>query len=150
MNPTFIRNKDFWSGVMLLAIGLAAVILARDYPFGTSLRMGPGYFPIVLSGVMVLFGIAMLVQGVMKPEQIEGNWSLRALCILPIATVIYGVLMEHAGFLPALIVLIVVSAYAGREFKLVEVLLLAAGITAGSWALFIWGLGLPYPLIEGL
>ena len=144
------NNRRFLAGVMFIGIGAIAMYIAREYPMGSALRMGPGYFPIVLSGVMIVFGVAMMVQGVMKPEQIEGNWSLRALAILPIATVIFGVLMEHAGFLPALIVLIVVSAYAGREFKLFEVLLLAAGITAGSWALFIWGLGLPYPLIEGL
>ena len=57
--------------------------------------------------------------------------------------------MEHAGFIPALIVLIVGSAAAGTEFKLIEVLLLAVGLTAFSVALFIWGLGLPYPLLVG-
>jgi hypothetical protein len=116
---------------------------------GSALRMGPGYFPIVLSGVMILFGIFMLVQGVVKPEKIEGNWSLRALIVLPVATVIFGVLMEHGGFIPALITLIIISAVAGSEFRLGEVLLLALGLTVGSWALFIWGLGLPYPLITG-
>jgi hypothetical protein len=57
--------------------------------------------------------------------------------------------MEHAGFIPALLVLIFGSAAAGTEFKLVEVLLLAVGLTAFSVALFIYGLGLPYPLLTG-
>jgi hypothetical protein len=62
--------------------------------------------------------------------------------------VTFGLLMEHAGFIPALIVLTFISA-AGSEFKFIEVLLMAIGLTVGSWALFIWGLGLPYPLIVG-
>jgi hypothetical protein len=57
--------------------------------------------------------------------------------------------MEHAGFIPALVVLIFGSALAGKEFKFVEVLLLAIGLTVFSVALFIWGLGLPYPLLLG-
>lgn len=144
------NNKRFLSGLMFIGIGAIAMCIARDYPMGSALRMGPGYFPNVLSGVIVLFGVTMLVQGVMKPERVEGNWSVRALCILPIATVVFGLLMEHAGFIPALIALIFVAAYAGTEFKFGEVLFLAIGLTIGSWALFIWGLGLPYPLIEGL
>jgi hypothetical protein len=144
------NNKRFLSGLMFISIGAVGMYIGRDYPMGSALRMGPGYFPIVLSGVMILFGIFMLVQGVVKPEKIEGNWSLRALIVLPVATVIFGVLMEHGGFIPALITLIIISAVAGSEFRLGEVLLLALGLTVGSWALFIWGLGLPYPLITGV
>jgi putative tricarboxylic transport membrane protein len=57
--------------------------------------------------------------------------------------------MEYAGFVPALIALIIISASASREFKLTEVLILAVGLTVACWALFIWGLGLPYPLFAG-
>src|SRR4051812_5494262 len=100
MNLDIIRNnKDFWAGLMLIAVGVAAVILARDYPFGSALRMGPGYFPIVLGGLLTLFGLSLIVQGLRSNEKIEGNWSLRALIILPISFVLFGVLMEYAGFL---------------------------------------------------
>ena len=142
-------NKEFLSGVHFIGIGALGIFLAQDYPMGTALRMGPGYFPIVLSGILILMGIYCLVQGLLKPERMPHNWSLRALIILPIAMALFGILMEHAGFIPALIVLVFISAAAGREFKFLEVLLMAVGLTAGSWALFIWGLGLPYPLLVG-
>ena len=58
--------------------------------------------------------------------------------------------MEHAGFIPALIALIYVSATASREFKFVEVTLLAIGLTIMCTGIFIYGLGLPYPLIQGM
>jgi hypothetical protein len=51
--------------------------------------------------MIILFGIYCLIQGLLKPEPLPGNWSVRALVILPIATIVFGLLMEHAGFIPA-------------------------------------------------
>ena len=149
MQLEFRNNRDFWAGVMLAATGATAVIIARDYNFGTSLRMGPGYFPTVLGSALVLFGLYFIAVGLKRNEKIEGNWPLRPLIVLPLALVLFGLLIDRAGFIPALLVLIVGSAAAGTEFKLVEVLLLAVGLTVFCVALFIWGLGLPYPLIVG-
>lgn len=142
------NNKDFWAGMMLIGTGAMAIFIARDYPFGSTTRMGPGYFPSVLGGILVLFGIYIMLMGLRRNEKIQGRWSLRALIVLPLSLVLYGVLMKHAGFIPALAVLIFASAAAGREFKFVEVLLLTLVLTGLSVAVFIWGLGLPYPLIQ--
>jgi hypothetical protein len=103
----------------------------------------------VLGGMLALFGIYMVAQGLRSNEKIEGNWSLRALIVLPLSLVLFGVLMERAGFVPALLVLIVGSSMAGRDARLVETILLAIGLTAFAVALFIYGLGLPYPLVVG-
>ena len=146
---TIRNNRDVWAGAMLIGTGMLSVIVARNYAFGTSLRMGPGYFPSVLGGMLVLFGLYLVAAGLKSKEKIEGSWSLRALVVLPLSLVLFGLLMEHAGFVPALMVLIVGSALASSEFRLVEVLLLATGLTAFSVALFIYGLGLPYPLFAG-
>ena len=142
-------NKRFLSGIMFLIIGGVAIYIAQDYPMGSALRMGPGYFPIVLGGIIGLFGIWELIIGVLKPDPVKGNWSLRALIILPLACVIFGVLMETAGFIAALIALVIASAAAGDEFKLWEVLALAVGLTIMCTGIFIYGLGLPYPLFSG-
>jgi hypothetical protein len=144
------ENRGVMSGAMFIGIGALALTIAHDYPMGSALRMGPGYFPNVLGGILILFGILLLAQGLLKPERMTGSWSVRALTMLPLATIIFGVVMEHLGFIPALLILIFLSAFAGREFRLIEVSLLAIGLTVGSWALFIWGLGLPYPLFTGL
>jgi hypothetical protein len=143
------RQRDVWAGLTFLATGVAALLLARGYPAGTALRMGPGYFPRLLAAVLILFGFHAVWKGLRRPERIEGAWSPRALIVLPLAMVLFGVLMEHAGFVPAIAALVVGSAAAGRQFRLLEVLLLTAFLTAVSVAVFVWGLGLPYPLIKG-
>jgi len=143
------KNRDFWAGMMLIGIGAAAMLVARDYEFGSALRMGPGFFPIILGGILIGFGICIMAVGLRNGETIRGSLSLRVLILQSLSFVLFGLLMEKAGFLPALVALVFVSAASGREFKFVEVSLLTALLTLASWALFIWGLGLPYPLIKG-
>ena len=143
------NNRDFFGGLMYIVTGAVGMWIARDYPFGSALRMGPGYFPSVLAGMMIAFGVAIMMMGFKNNEKIKGNWSIRALIVVPLATVTFGYLMEEAGFIPALLVLIPFAAVAGREFKLVEIALLTVGLTILSTLMFIKGLGLPYPLIKG-
>jgi hypothetical protein len=144
------NNRDFWAGIFYIGLGAIGMWMARDYPFGSALRMGPGYFPSVLGGMMIAFGVAVLLMGVKNNEKIKPGFSWRALIILPIATVAFGVTMEEAGFIPALLLLIPISAAASKEFNWIEVGLLTVGLTIMSLAIFIWGLGLPYPMIKGI
>ncbi len=144
------NNRDFFGGLMYIVVGVVGFWMARDYPFGSALRMGPGYFPSVLASMMIAFGVAIMLMGFKNNEKIPGNWSIRALIVLPLAMVAFGYLMEEAGFIPAMLVLIPFSAAAGREFKLVEISLLTIGLTILCTLMFIKGLGLPYPLIKGM
>jgi putative tricarboxylic transport membrane protein len=149
MQLEYRNNRDFWAGAMLIATGAVAIVIARNYAFGTTLRMGPGYFPTVLGALLILFGFYLVIVGLRRNEKIAGNWSLRALIMLPLSMVLFGVLMEYAGFIPALVGLVFGSSAAGKEFKFVEVALLSIVLTAICVVLFIWGIGLPYPLFAG-
>ena len=144
------NNRDFFAGMLYILLGVVGMWIARDYPFGSALRMGPGYFPTVLGGMMIAFGIAVLLMGVKNNEKIKGNWSIRAMIVLPLSAVLFGILMEEVGFIPALAVLIPAAAASGKEFKWLEVILLTIGLTIICTGVFIYGLGLPYPLIKGL
>lgn len=149
MKADIRNNKDFWAGVMFIGTGAAAMFIARDYKFGTALHMGPGFFPSVLGAILILIGLYVLFMGLRSNEKVQGNWSCRALIVMPLALVLFGVLMEYAGFVPALLALVFASAFAGREFKFIEVLLVAAVLIVLSVGVFIWGLNLPYPLLKG-
>ena len=143
-------NRDFFAGLFYIGLGAVGMWMARDYPFGSALRMGPGYFPSVLGGMMIAFGVAVMLMGIKNNEKIKPGFSWRALIVLPIATVVFGIAMEEAGFIPALALLIPVSAAASKEFNWKEVLFLTIGLIILSLAVFIWGLGLPYPMIKGI
>ncbi len=143
-----LKIKDFWGGLMLIVIGAGAVFVARSYHFGNVLHMGPGFFPTILGIILILFGLAIMIKGLIKGERIQGLVSLRALIILLFSLILFGTLIERAGLVPALIALIFCSAYASKEFKLLEVCLLVGVLTLLSISLFIWGLSLPFPLMK--
>jgi hypothetical protein len=149
VKPGLLDNKDVWAGVFLIVVGLTAVVLARNYTFGTALRMGPGFFPTVLGGFMILSGLYILANGLRSGEPLGGSWPLRALIVLPLALVLFGALIDRAGFVPAMLVLIFGSGLAGTDFKLIEMILFSVLLTALCAIVFVWALGLPYPLIAG-
>ncbi len=63
-----IRNpRDFAAGAVYLALGVAAIWIGRNYQFGTSERMGPGFFPTVLGSVLALFGLVSIGRSVHPP-----------------------------------------------------------------------------------
>ncbi len=150
MQRGFLDNKDFWAGLTLIATGAFTLAVAHDYVFGDARRMGPGYFPKVLGAVLILFGLYILATGLRGGEKLQGSWSLRALIVIPLSLILFGVLIDHGGFVPAMFVLIFVSATATTEFRPLEAFLFSAFLTALSVAVFIWGLALPYPLFTGI
>ena len=142
-------NKDVWAGAMLIGIGAAALFVSRGYRFGSAMRMGPGFFPAVLSGILLAFGIGILCFGLLRGQKVTDHISARALILIPLSLVLFGILMKFAGFIASLAALVIVSAAARRGFRLKEVLHLTLGLTLAAVVLFIWGLDLPYPLVRG-
>ncbi len=148
MKMDLYRNKNIWSGMMWVGVGSAAIFIARDYEFGSARHMGPGFFPSILGAILIAFGICIIAAGLRNTEQVKHRVSLRAVVMLPLSLVLFGVLIENAGFIPAIVVTAFVSAAANKEFRIVEALLLSLLLTAASIMLFIWGIGLPYPLVN--
>lgn len=146
MRAQLADNKDFLSGLLFIFIGGIGFYIALSYPFGDVLRMGPGFFPRILSIILIAFGVVTMIRGVRSGQKVQGAWGWFPLALLTAALILFGWLMEHAGMIPALIVLFFVTAYAGHEFKVKEVLILTAIMCLFATAVFVWGLGLPYPL----
>ncbi len=142
------HQKDFWSGVMFLAVGLAFAALAQRYELGTAQRMGPGYFPTVLGGLLALLGLIITIRGLARAEaggEVE-RFHFGPLAVVLGAVALFALLLRPAGLVVALLVLIGVSAYASHEFRLREVIPLAAFLVLLVLAVFIWGLGMVVPV----
>ena len=149
MKPELRHNRDFLAGLLFLAIGAAAVVAARDYPMGTAMRMGSGYFPTVLGAILGLFGIYLIVRGIASGARVEGPWGWRPLAMVVLSMVLFAFLMSRAGLVPALVAMFLVCAAAGREFRLKEVLLLTVVMSAVAIGVFVYGLRLPFQLVAG-
>jgi hypothetical protein len=132
---------------LLGGLGLfAAVYAASHYQLGTALRMGPGYFPTWVGGLLAILGAVLIVHSlrVDGPPRPPVHWR-PTLWILA-ASIAFGYLLKPAGLVLATVLLVVGSAAGGHEFRWREVALLAAGLTVFSVGVFVYGLGLPFPL----
>lgn len=142
------HQKDFWSGLMFLVIGLAFAGFAQQYALGTAQRMGPGYFPTVLGGLLALLGLIITIRGLARAEaggEVE-RFHFGPLAVVLGAVALFALLLRPTGLVVALLVLIGVSAYASHEFRLREVIPLAAFLVLLVLAVFIWGLGMVVPV----
>jgi hypothetical protein len=141
-----VRSKDFWSGVIFLGAGLASVGFARSYAMGTTMRMGPGYFPTVLGGLLALIGLALMVRAWFQAGTPVGRLAFSKLALVTLSNVLFALLLRRLGLAGALILLVVVSAYASKRFRWPVALALGVGVAAGSSFIFTRLLDLPVPI----
>ena len=149
MKVDLSNNKDFFAGLLMLAIGGLGFYMALDYPFGSALRMGPGYFPRVLAGILMAFGVFVLIRGIMSNEKVKGRWGWKPLAFIVVALVVFGFVMDKFGLIPALVAMFFIAAFGGHEFRFIEVVILTAVMSGFAVGVFVYGLGLPYPLLQG-
>jgi hypothetical protein len=138
--------KDFWAGLMFIGFGLVFMIGAGNYELGSAARMGPAYFPMMLGGGLALIGGVVFFRSFVISGGKVAAIPLRLLLFITMALLLFGYLLKPIGLVLALALLVVVSAFAGHEFKLREALLLAVALIVLSVLVFVKGLGQPFPL----
>ena len=140
--------KDFGAGLLYAGIGAAAVLIARDYGMGSSSRMGPGYFPVVLGSLLLLIGLASLIRSFFAEGEPIGAIAWKGLSLVTVATILFGALLRPAGLVVALAVFILTSACASVKFRFDwRALALMVGLIVFCALVFVKGLGLPVPLV---
>lgn len=141
------RNpKDFWSGVIFIAVGAGVAFLARAYPMGTTMRMGPGYFPAVLGVLLALLGIFVVLRSFARPGAPLGRPAFGPIALVLGSIVLFGLLLRPLGLVGAILLLVMASARASRRFRWPAAAGLAVGLAVGCAILFVRLLGLPIPL----
>ncbi len=150
-------QKDFFAGVLFMAVGGAFAVGATTYAVGTAARMGPGYFPlmlgIILAGMGALITVRSFVHGAPGGDRI-GAWAFRPLLLVLGANVAFGALLVGVpalglpsfGLVVAIFALVITASLAGDRFVLTEVLVLAAVLSAGSYGAFVVLLALQFPV----
>jgi hypothetical protein len=142
-------QKDFWSGLMFVVVGLAFAWGATNYSFGTSARPGPGYFPFGLGVLMAIMG-ALVWFGSITVETEDGDpigsIAWKPLIIITFSVALFGFILPRLGMFISLPLLIIVASLAGDEFHWKDAVISVVVLTLGSWLIFIKGLNLVIPL----
>ena len=143
-------QRNFASGIMFLAVGLAFAIGATTYSFGNSARPGPGYFPLLLGIILSILGaVVLFISLTIESEGGEpiGDLAFKPLGLILGAVALFGFLLPVAGMIVAVPVLIWISSLAGDEYHWKGTLLMCIVLTLFSWLVFVKGLGLTIPML---
>ncbi len=147
-----IRNhRDLWAGVMFFVIGILFVVLSQQYHIGTAAKMGPGYFPAVLGGIMAVLGLIIFL-GAFSWRNAElrvGRIGWRELGLVLLSVALFGITLASLGFIVALVLLVGVSALASHDFSVRDTLIAIVVLGVLSYIAFVKGLELSFPLWPG-
>ena len=141
-------HRDIVAGLLFVLLGAFALVAARGYPVGTAMRMGPGYFPVVLGWLLIALGALVGLRAARRRDWVPVEWGWKPLAWISASILLFGFLMPRLGLVPALAAMFPVAAAAGREFRFREVLALTLVMTAFAGGVFVYGLKLPYPLFN--
>ncbi len=141
--PLIRAPKDFWSGLLCIAVAAAFIIQARSLAMGTASRMGPGYFPTMLALVLAGVGAILIARSFSITGDKVPRLNVAPLFILIIAILSFGALINWLGLVIGAALVAIIGARAGPEFRTVEVVALAVVLVAFSVAVFVYALGLP-------
>ena len=155
-------QQDWWAGWMFIAFGLFFILVAAGtpefinsmfgtklvagYQMGSSVRMGPAYFPVVLGGILAALGILVLLDSLVEEGPKVAKFHFRPLLFIAVSSLAFAYLLKPLGLVLASIVLVFISAYGGHEFKWKEVAVMSVVLVIFSVLVFVKGLSLPFPV----
>ena len=139
---------DILAGLIFVAFGLAFAITSLSYELGTPLRMGPGYFPLALGGILVLLGLLIMGKGFIPgagAEERLGSVPWRALFLIVLAVLFFGLTVRGLGLVPATAVTALLTALASYRTSILAAVAIAAGLTVLCVLIFLLALQLRLP-----
>ena len=137
--------QDIGAGAVFMLIGIAGLYFGSELAFGTAARMGPGFFPTLLSMLIITVGVLVAFRGMTIQGPPIETIQLRPICFVIAAILVFGVMIEAIGLALTAILLTILAAYARPEVKLGETMLLGIGLALFTVVVFVYVLGQALP-----
>jgi hypothetical protein len=142
-----VRNPhDFLAGLIFILIGAGALWIGWHYPAGRAVRMSAGDFPRVVSTVLAGLGAILVWGSLGRDGPPLAPLARRPLVMVPTAVVVFGISVEHVGFVAAAFLMTLLGSFAHQQARWGEALVTAVVLTGAAVVIFIWALGLSIPL----
>ncbi len=144
--------KDFYAGLLFLFFGISAMAFSQHYQIGTAAKMGPGYFPFALGGVLTVVGLCVLLKSLSRKrrERKAVPFRARPLVLVLASVLLFGILLQPLGLLLATFCLIVAASMASEEFRTKEALLNATVLLGVVLLIFVYFLNFQVPIWPSL
>ncbi len=137
--------QDIGAAAILILIGGCGVYFGRDLNFGSSARMGPGFFPVILSWLILAIGVLIGAKAFVFDGPPIERVKLRPILFVSISILLFGVVIEYIGLALTAILVTFIAAAGNTRTKWGETVILALVLSVFSVAIFIYGLGQPMP-----
>jgi len=158
-------QQDWWAGLMFIGFGLFFITFAlgtpefidrivgtkliAGYQMGSSVRMGPAYFPVVLGGLLAFLGLLVLFDSIVEEGPDVAKFHFRPLLFVAVSSLAFAYLLKPLGLVLASVALVFISAFGGHEFKWKEVAIMSVVLVIFSVLVFVKALALPFPICPG-
>ncbi|NLS06081.1 tripartite tricarboxylate transporter TctB family protein [Rhizobium sp. P32RR-XVIII] len=142
-----INRKELAAGVIFIAFGAFFALMALEtLSIGNAFRMGPGYFPLILAGLLVLLGIGVAIQGITIEKTPFGSVSWRGVILILAAPIFFGVTIENLGLLGSVFFSCLIATVASRKLSILRAIAVSVLLTVFCVALFGYALTLNIPI----
>jgi len=144
---TRLTSDGFVTGAFFVLVALIGLWVSKDYPVGTARNMGSGYFPRLLCiGLLILGSLSMWLESSREETKRKEAPLSRAVVLIPLAILVFGLAYERLGFVIATALMITVASRAHSRLHFVAVLITAVVLVLLCVLVFVWGFGLPLNL----
>jgi hypothetical protein len=138
--------KDFYAGLLFFGVGLFGMVMAFEYPLGTAARMGPGYFPRVLGGILMALGAILSIRSFGEKGERISPFAWKAIALVLGGVCLWSMVVLSVGLVAGTVILIFITGYASNEFNVKESIYSSIVLATVSVLLFIVGLKLQFPI----
>jgi hypothetical protein len=140
--------KDFWTGIIYFAAGTAGFFMAQEYPVGSGARMGPGFFPSIISCLLMIFGVIAILRSFTTNGGVIGTVAWRAVILVLGSVLAFAILISTLGLIAAIVAMVLLSAAASEKFRFEWTATVGlVGLIAFCSLVFVKGLGVPMLLV---
>lgn len=140
-----VDYRDLIGGLLIILAGAGAMYHSMTaFSLGTAARMGPGFFPALVSGLLIICGGAIAIPALLRAGPMP-HIELRPLLWISLSTLVFALLLIPFGLVPAVVAQTVVAGIADRKLPWTASLVLAGCLAGGATLIFKVGLGLIVP-----
>jgi putative tricarboxylic transport membrane protein len=136
-------EQDFATGLMFIAVGVAALWIGADYALGTAQRPGTGVLPRILAWCLIGTGLLLWLKAMLAEGPRLAGWAWRPAIMITAATIAFALLIDRSGLVVTMLVSMTLAALGTpetrwREYALFMLIMVVIGVVV-----FIKGLGMP-------
>ena len=138
--------QDLTTGLLFIAIGLGAYLIAIDYPMGSARSPGTGVLPKTLAWLLGGTGVILIIKSLLVEGARLTGWAWRPAIMITLAAAAFALLVDRLGLVVAMAVSMTLTALGTPETRWLEYILFALFMIVLGVVVFIYGLGMPIPI----